>query len=395
MEKITLCIYTLGRFYVRRGQEIITAGGKRAKKRWNLFQILFTYLDQRLTLNKMIYYLNLNINSNPGEALKSLIYYLRKDLRENQSEEDRYILNQGGLYCFNQNSNYWLDAEEFEDLCCRARYMADKDPKRALKMYKKAIELYKGDYLLEAGSETWVLPVRAHYRNIFLHALIESSHILQKTGNLDEVVDLCEKGLRINPFEEQLHEMILKSLIEMGYLGEARLRYDETESFFSENDLDLSSRIKKIGDFLSSSRRTSLPNDPEKIFSDLLNRHKNDSPLVCNRDTFLDLYSLEKARNDRNNNRLFLLSFKIKNNIDTPEEIKSAAIFEDILVDVLRKCDVVCRWDEDSYFALLTDVESDFKPEYITERIEREIQQHNIDKLLEIDTEFLLTSDVG
>lgn len=394
MGKNTLSIYTLGRFYVKRGQEIITSGCKRAKKRWSLFQILFTYLDQGLTLNKIINYLDLNINSNPGEALKSLVYYLRKDLQENQTGNQQYILNQGGLYLFNQDSNYWLDAEQFEELCKKAHYFMEKNPEKSVELYKKAVDMYRGDYLLEAGTEAWVLPVRAHYRNIYLYALMNAGKLLHKMGKYKDIIELCEKGLKINPFEEHLHELILNALLNLGYLGEARIRYEETAAFFAENNLELSASIKKIGEVLNNNKNNEFPKEPVKIFSELVNRHKSNSPLVCDRDTFMDIYALERASSTRNESKIYMMSFKIQNSIETIREINAASRFEDVLISVLRKCDIICRWDENSYFVLLTNIKESFNPNILNRRIFNEVKKLNLDKVLKIETELLLTSEV-
>jgi len=394
MDKSTLCIYTLGRFYVKRGQDIVTTGCKRAKKRWNLFQILFTYLDQGLTLNKLINYLDLNINSNPGEALKSLVYYLRKKLKENQRENQNYILNQGGIYLFNPESNYWLDAEEFEKTCKKAYYTIEKDPERAVELYKKAVNMYRGDYLQEAGAEAWVLPVRAHYRNVYLNSLINAGRLLNKMGEYKDIIEISEKGLKINPFEEHLHELIFKALLNLGYHGEARLRYEETEAFFAENNLEFSSKIKKISELLNKNRIKELPKKYVKNFSDLMNTPQSESPLICDSETFMDIYSLEKASADRNNSKIFLISFKISNTIETIQGIKAASRFEYVLISVLRKCDVICRWDDKNYFVLLTSIKENFNSDLLIERIFTEVNNLNLNKELKLETEIFLTSEL-
>ena len=397
MDNNTLKIYTLGRFCVEKKGKAITLNGKWAKKRWSLFQILFTYNDHGVTLKKMIKFLDLNLNSNPGEALKSLVYYLRKELHEededdNDHKED-YILNQGGLYCFNNHSDYWLDAEFFESIYKKARYYIDKEPKKSIEFYKKAIEIYKGDYLLEAGNAEWILPVRSHYRNIFLYSIINASMLLQKLGRDYEIIELCEKGLTISPYEEQLHELILRALINMGQIGEARLRFEEITAFFADNDLEISSMLSDVGEKLIVGRKKPFANEPVKTFKDILNNHYKDSPLICDRDTFMDLYAFEKARNDRNNTKFFLISFNFNNSINTIDEINAAANFGEVLMKVLRKGDIICRWNEESYFALLTNIVPEFNPNIIEDRIRIEMEKHDFINLLDIETEYLLTTE--
>ncbi len=397
MDNNTLKIYTLGRFCVEKKGEAITLNGKWAKKRWSLFQILFTYNDHGVTLKKMMKFLDLNLNSNPAEALKSLVYYLRKELHEKDEDGDNgkeeYILNQGGLYCFNNHSDYWLDAEHFENVYKKARYYIDKDQEKSIEYYKKAIEIYKGDYLLESGNAEWILPVRSHYRNIFLYSIINASMLLQKLGRDSEIIELCEKGLTISPYEEQLHELILRALINMGQLGEARLRFEEMTAFFADNDLEISAVLRDVGERLIIGRKKPFSSEPVKTFKDILNNHCKNSPLICDRDTFMDLYAFEKARNDRNNTNFYLISFTFKNPIDTIDEINAAANFGEILKKVLRKGDIICRWGEESYFTLLTNIVPDFNPNIVEERIKIEIEKFGLNDLLKIEAEILLTNE--
>ncbi|MFW6280665.1 MAG: bacterial transcriptional activator domain-containing protein [Halanaerobium sp.] len=367
-----LCIYTLGRFYVKRGNEVITISSQKAKKRWCLFQMLFTYIDQGLSHSNMINYLNLNINTNPAEALKSLIYYLRKDLKEDKNIEnkDKYIINEGGLYSFNKQADYWLDVEAFESFYNEGKYFSEIDIIKAINFYKKAAAMYHGDYLIEAGSQPWVLPARSHYRNLYLHSLIELSQLYRKINKNEEIINLCEKGLKINPYEENLYFLILQALVEIGFIGEARIRYDEFKAFFDQNSLELSSEIKKIGDFLKQNK-SAIKNkkSSDNIFLDLLEQQKRKSPLFCDCDTFIEIYSLEKSKNERNNEKISLVNFTFPKNMSKSSFKKAIREFEKILINNLRKSDVICRSSEREVFVLLRNLNEVYEAEAVNYRI--------------------------
>ncbi len=382
----TLCIYTLGRFYVKRGSEIITVSSQKAKKRWNLFQILFSYLDQGLSHNNMIKYLDLNINTNPAEALKSLIYYLRKELKEDNcsDQKNKYIITQGGIYSFNKQSDYWLDAEVFESLYNKAKYYNEIDNFKAVDFYKQAIEMYHGDYLIEVGSQPWVLPVRSHYRNIYLHSLVEVSQLLQELKKYEKIIELCEKGLKINPYEEKLLLLILQALIDNGYIGEARIRYEEFKAFFDQNNLELSSEIKKIGVFIQQNKKELITkNKSDNIFLDLLEYKKRNSPLFCNDKTFLDIYSFEKSKIDRNNGNFFVVKFSFPKNLSVSVLNKSIINLEKVLSNNIRKSDVVCKSGERNILVLLTDLNKIFDVEYVNTRIINKFNE--IEKNINLD----------
>jgi hypothetical protein len=248
--------------------------------------------------------------------------------------------------------------------------------------------MYHGDYLIEAGSQPWVLPVRSHYRNLYLHSLIEVSHLYRKINKNEEIIALCEKGLKINPYEEKLHCLILQALVEIGYIGEARIRYDEFKAFFDQNSLELSSEIKKIGDFLKQNKREiKNKNISDNIFLDLLEYKKRDSPLLCDCDTFIEIYSLEKSKNERNNEKISLVNFTFPKNISISNFKKAIREFEKILLNNLRKSDIICRSSEREIFVLLTNLNEVYEAESVNDRI--------INKFREIEKDISLNIGIN
>ena len=136
-------IFTLGRFLGRRGEQLFTEYAGRSRQVWKLFKYLFTYRGRAThpeLLMEALYHEE--EPKDPDRTLRNLVYRLRRLLPRTVPEVDpQYIVLSQGLYSFNLSSNYWLDAEEFGLLCCKANKKAQKSRMRLLTSTKGAFPL--------------------------------------------------------------------------------------------------------------------------------------------------------------------------------------------------------------------------------------------------------------
>ena len=102
---------------------------------------------------------------NPVGALKNLAYRLRNVLKEILGESN-YILTGRGSYYWNPEIPVYVDAEEFEEYCRRAK--SGGSLQEQTEWYENAVELYQGDFLPKQASEHWVIPVSTYYHTLFL-----------------------------------------------------------------------------------------------------------------------------------------------------------------------------------------------------------------------------------
>ncbi len=363
VNKNTLKIRTLGRFEVKRGEIMISSEDQRLSKRWRLFQLLITYKGQTLPTDQIFNYLGLEESVNPGEALKSLVFQLRKTLKGKIPNEpsENYIICSAGNYRFNESSDYWLDIEEFEELIKKAQSLADDSTKEAISYYQKALSLYQGNFLAEVPNSFWASSKKKKYREMFLEAMLEANNLMRKMGLYKEAWELCEDGLRIVPLEEQLHTLSLQSLIDSNKTGLALIQYEEAALLFRENNLDLPPELKKMGETL----KNKLGLDPQT--GDLLNRLKSfgkgNGAVISELETFSTIYQIEKNRTERAEKPGFLVFLDLKGNLPPGAGGIVSQEFQKILMKTLRKGDVICKWGDQNFLALLnntnqTDIEA-------------------------------------
>ncbi|MDZ7671219.1 MAG: winged helix-turn-helix domain-containing protein, partial [Halanaerobiales bacterium] len=156
-----LKIFTLGNFKVMNNDKVISEKRNINDKPWLLFKYLITEKDKIMHAEVISsdIWPNDNIKS-PKHSITNLVYRLRKRFK---NKKDSFVINTNGRCYFNDNTNYWLDVEEFINLTKKAKYLKRNKPMEALKTYKKALVLYKGDYLTEIPYQEWVIPHRNNY----------------------------------------------------------------------------------------------------------------------------------------------------------------------------------------------------------------------------------------
>ncbi len=358
-EQPQIVIFTFGQFAVRRGEQLITTETKKAQKAWTLFQYLLTHKGNPVSVDTLIEDLWPEQEfDNPKDVLKALVYRLRNLLGQKRgSNQAQYILNAQGSYGFNHQVDYWLDAEEFESLNQQASKIASEDPEEAIKMYQKALALYKGDYLLGNQHATWAIHTRNHYRRLYLEKVKELIQLLKQKSRWGDIRGICEKTFQIEPLDENLHLYFMESLLEEGRTSEARSHYQYISSlFFQHQGVSPSPAMREIYRRMIADN-DNLIMDVRDIQEGIRTRDATDGAFFCDSDSFRLFYRLEERRIERNGQAVFLISLTITDsNHNLPvhqalgEAMKQLGV---ALKESLRKGDIICRWNEAQYLILL------------------------------------------
>jgi len=147
---------------------------------------------------------------------RSTMYRLRRALFRD------IVLYEDGIYRFNPELKYWLDVEEFEGLLDRAERMEDREAK--VELLKRAVELYRGDYLEEFGSE-WCALERENLRTRFITAMIELADLLMEMGDLDGALHYYNRTLAYDPLQEIVYRRAMECYARLGDRASAAEKY--------------------------------------------------------------------------------------------------------------------------------------------------------------------------
>ncbi len=357
---LSLEIRTFGKFLVSYSGSVLSEEAGRSYRMWDLFKYLITYRDRGILPETAAEALWPEQEySEPKSAFRTSIYRLRQILASKTASKNReeYISFSQGCYLWNPNTNYWLDAQEFEVACNRGQLLAETAPEAAVESLKYAVSLYKGEYLPECMYHEWVIPIRNYYHRLFLENALLLCRLLKKTGNNAELFKICETVFLIEPLEEDFHLYYLDACLACGKAKEACAHYtDVTERMYRELGVKPSAAMRSLH------KRIRIDMEADNINADLYSiqsgpgKKEGSGAFLCDAQVFLSLYEIEKRRAERTRVPLYLGKFTLTANQGAWQQNslkKGMSVLGAILLSNLRKGDVVTLWKDNQYLVFM------------------------------------------
>jgi DNA-binding SARP family transcriptional activator len=220
-----LRIFTLGRFrMVFRGRDLGTEKWVR-KHSVQLLKLLASCPGNALHRGRLIERLWSDANEKRGrERLKVTVCYLRRQLMSVGLSHD-VVSREGESYLLRREA-MWLDARTFERLAVQGMRLAQQhELERALHCYEDALALYKGDYLEEDLYADWCAEERERLRELCLEVIARTAAIHARLGRYEQAVQLCRRGLIMEPCRESMHRTLMMYLFQLGRRSSALAQY--------------------------------------------------------------------------------------------------------------------------------------------------------------------------
>ena len=356
-----MIIHTLGKFSVKIGDKVLSDHSSRTNKAWRVFKFLITYRHKMAPVETLIDMLwPEDAPDYPQKSLYTLMSRLRKQLNAGEAgaPEEQYILFQHDSYQWNPEIPIYLDAAEFEDTLKRAREAAAEDEK--LQLLRHAAGIYDGSYLAEIAYDMWAMPVANHFNRLYIRAVEELSDIYLNRGMHDENVELCNKAISIDPFEESIHERLIHAMCAAGNTTEAQQHY---KRFLKMIEVE-------IGALPSDEFQTSCKNlwaVPEESLSlDTIKTKLDAEPArarayFCSSDTFNQIYQFDRRADERMKFPIFLALMTIEDEEGSKAGDKAADTTKQLMYSLrqclminLRRGDVISQYSKNQYLLMLT-----------------------------------------
>ena len=369
----TLEIFTLGTFVLKNNltSAPINKITEQPNKAWELFKFLLTNRDKLLIPEKIIETLWPKVEyTNPGASFRYHVYKMRQLLKKASiPEEIISIVSSNGYYSLETGPACWLDAEEFINLSGKADELSQSSPAEAIDLYIDALSLYKGEYLPEVAGN-WVFLARHFYRNLYLKNIFKVSKLLKRSGRFDRIIEIIETAFfLIEPVAEELHLLYMNTLLEVGKVERARAHYELlTTTMYQEAGVKPSKALRKVYQKIKNNYEASISDLSDLTeFTDVQEirekREKVKGALICDPDIFRFLCKLERRRSERSNN-IYLGILSIENGSN--ERMLSSAELQDaleslktLLLNDLRKSDVISRWNKNQFILLLAEMDQE------------------------------------
>lgn len=354
-------ITMLGKFQITVGDITITNAGSRTHQIWNLLEYLIAFRNKTISQEELIEALWPDGMSNsPVNALKNLVYRTKQMFAAQNIHFSRdLIVFNRGTYKWNNHINCTVDTEEFEQLYRKSTEILIS-PSEKIEACRRAIMLYTGSFLPDSSYETWVVPLVGYYRAIYFKCVRLCVELLEKAGRYEEVCNICEKAVVIDPYEEVPHKYLILALARQNNHPAALAHYNYVaDLFYRELGVKPSEDMRGLYREIVKSIN-SVETDLNVIKEDLGERSKIAGAFYCDYEVFKNLYRVEVRTSSRKKQEIFigLLTLTDKKDGIPPLQILNSAM-EELLESVresLRKGDIVSRFSATQYVLMFPSI---------------------------------------
>ena len=160
-------------------------------------------------------------------SLNSAIHVLRKLLNCcPSSDTTNYVLLEEGYYRLCPSVRVETDIDEFDLRYERARQLEKASrSEEAIAEYEKAVELYRGDYLIEELYEDWTMVERERLANAYVDMLGRLAVRYMEMGRYQSSIRACYRLLEKDRCHEDSYRILMSCYVSLGMRGRALRHY--------------------------------------------------------------------------------------------------------------------------------------------------------------------------
>ncbi len=391
-----LYISTFGGFDIKVDNQSVLKRSSRTYKLYKLFEYFITFRNKKLLPETIIDNLWTDSeSSDPKNVLRTQIFRLRQIIKtlypQDLDERDYLSINfLNGYYCLETGENAILDLDEFEDLINQGDLECNKNDESAIALYEKALNIYKGLYLSDNAYEVWLVPARNYYQRLYLKTLYKLIDLLNEKNDNESVIELCERSLLLEPYEENIHIALMEAMIKIGKNKSAIDHYDYAINLL-EKEMDIKPSTKFINSLDKMQNSITQKNDIDfSEISDKLDFGESTGAINCNIEHFKFLFNIQKSKSQRKNEYDYLSIITLTGMEEKNKYLDASSRLTDDLIRLLmfslRRGDIFTFWNDNQILIMLHNVRGDGTKK-IEERIRTNFKKYTkiSDKNLYID----------
>ncbi|MGD2028212.1 MAG: bacterial transcriptional activator domain-containing protein, partial [Anaerolineales bacterium] len=232
-----LMVKVLGQFEVSRGKDVIDHSDWRRAKTRQLFQLLVTSrhapLDREQICENLWPEADLaGAERNFKVVLNTLYEVLEPDRQP--GAESAYVLREGAVYGLRPGADIWIDADQFGAYVREAEKLQESDIDLALENYRKALDLYKGEYLPGARYQVWSAIEREHLAVTYLGAADKYCELSLKRRAYQQVIEDCQRILSYDNCWERAYRYLMTAYDQLGDHGQVARTYQRCKETLQE-----------------------------------------------------------------------------------------------------------------------------------------------------------------
>ena len=294
---------------------------------------------------------------NPEGTLKNLMYRLRGVLRQLGQEE--YVCTTSGSYHWNREIPVETDYERFEQLYEQISEEQDQQIKK--KLCIEAVECYQGNFLSGIAEESWIIAKYVQYQTQYAEIVSQLSEMYEENQEWVQLEQLCRDALTSEPFVEDIHSCLIRSLQYQKKYNQAMTHYENAKKLFYEN-FGIWNPKKLQESILDSPKDVgSRVADIAEIEREACEKQSSGGAFLCDYQTFQQIYRFEMQRIGRLGISDYLLLFTLRrqgvlwsNAVIDSGLAHDIQILEKLVCRTLRIGDVVARNSQTQFVILLS-----------------------------------------
>jgi LuxR family maltose regulon positive regulatory protein len=169
-------------------------------------------------------------------SLNSAIHGLRKLLSGcSSSVSTNYVFLEDGYYRLSPGVRVTTDVDDFDRHHERGRRLEkDRRMREAAVEYEKAIELYRGDYLVEDLYEDWTMVERERLANAYIDILGRLAIHYMEVEQHQESIRACYRVLEKDRCHEDSYRLLMQCYARLGLRARALHQYRMCEQILGQ-----------------------------------------------------------------------------------------------------------------------------------------------------------------
>ena len=226
-----LKIYTLGRFELVKDGNPIQFSRKAQQRPLSMLKALIAWGGKEVREDQIADILWTEADGDAAHhAFETTLYRLRKLIGHEkaiQYREGRMTLDD--RYC-------WVDLWAFEHILEEANAQRKKEvTDHAIHLTEKALELYRGSFLVGEAEQPWMISLRERLRSKFIRVVDWLGHHWEEAGQWEKAIECYQQGLEVDNLAEDFYRSLMICYQRVGKQSEALSIYEHRKRMVSES----------------------------------------------------------------------------------------------------------------------------------------------------------------
>ena len=312
---------------------------------------------------------------NKNGSLNNTIFRLRRQLKAAGLPDSQYICIQNGMCTWDEAIPLWVDVCEFQNL---AEESQSKTGQEEIRLCRKAVACYTGEFLPNMIGEGWVTVENVHCKELYTNCVRKLCEYYMKEEHYEETLRIATSASVIYPFEDwQLWQ--IDSLMAMSRYQEAMEVYEKaTKLVLDELGLppspEMLRRFRIMGEHVSQTAEVT-----EDIRKRLDEKVHIEGAYYCSFPGFIDIYHVFSRRMERNGATVYIMlctlkGISVKDGYIEGKDREASELLAEAIRGSLRRGDFYTRYSYSQYLILFSDIRME-NCKIVSDRIQKRFEQ--------------------